>query len=532
MYSIPIFNAEREAGLEEAIKANASIAYVVPVQKLDSDNKPELLPLKTAAFLGAVTKAGEHDFDLYYTVSVLVSTAWNKNDDVFDSIEVWTARHTPEHKPTNIEHNEKEIVGHIVGNWPVNDDYSSIPEDKPADELPDFYHLVTSSVIYRNWQDSTLKARAEELIQQIEEGTKFVSMECIFKGFDYAVISPDGSNHVIARSKESAFLTKHLRSYGGTGEYDGYRVGRLLRNITFCGKGFVDKPANPNSIIFSKPDMINFNKATIVSLNPFKPENGVSNITMNKITSSQESKNMSDVNDVYLEELKANLQKALADNESLRTQLSKADIQKFEDQVADLTTKIEALEKDLAQSNQTLASVTDELKQANESKAKLQKEIEDAKANELQTKRVYTLVEGGLSKEEAEAKVAIFATLNDEQFAVIADTLIAKCGSDKEKEEMKKKGKAKCDPAEEDKEKKKKDAKASDPEEDDEDDDDDAQAQEDKEILETAQEDSQPDLTAANDSTEEKDELEVVRAGLLDFVNKKVMRKDCKSQEK
>ena len=47
----------------------------------------------------------------------------------------------------------------------------------------------------------------------------FVSMECIFRGFDYAVQAPDGNKHIVARNEETAFLTRHLRSYGGTGEY-------------------------------------------------------------------------------------------------------------------------------------------------------------------------------------------------------------------------------------------------------------------------------------------------------------------------
>jgi hypothetical protein len=44
-------------------------------------------------------------------------------------------------------------------------------------------------------------------------------------------------------------LTKHLRAYGGTGEYENYKVGRSLRGISFSGKGLVNKPANPRSII-------------------------------------------------------------------------------------------------------------------------------------------------------------------------------------------------------------------------------------------------------------------------------------------
>lgn len=78
-------------------------------------------------------------------------------------------------------------------------------------------------------------------------------MECLFSDFDYSVVSPDGEMKVVARNDESAFLTKHLRVYGGKGVYEGYKVGRLLRNIAFSGKGLVNKPANPRSIIL-QPD--------------------------------------------------------------------------------------------------------------------------------------------------------------------------------------------------------------------------------------------------------------------------------------
>ena len=76
-------------------------------------------------------------------------------------------------------------------------------------------------------------------------------MECIFNVFDYAVESPNGEYHVVARGENTAFLTQHLRAYGGGGVYQDHKVGRLLRNITFSGKGFVANPANPDSFILN-----------------------------------------------------------------------------------------------------------------------------------------------------------------------------------------------------------------------------------------------------------------------------------------
>ena len=54
---------------------------------------------------------------MYYTKSILVTSNWNKNDDVFDNMEVWNARQTPEHKPTNLNHDEHVLVGHMTENW-------------------------------------------------------------------------------------------------------------------------------------------------------------------------------------------------------------------------------------------------------------------------------------------------------------------------------------------------------------------------------------------------------------------------------
>ena len=78
-------------------------------------------------------------------------------------------------------------------------------------------------------------------------------MECYFKNFDYGLRNAaTGEFKVLARKEDTSYLTKHLRAYGGTGEHEGYTIGRVLRDITFSGKGFVDKPANSDSIIFSR----------------------------------------------------------------------------------------------------------------------------------------------------------------------------------------------------------------------------------------------------------------------------------------
>ena len=106
-----------------------------------------------------------------------------------------------------------------------------------------------ASVLYLKWDNPDFQKRIDDLIAGIARGQWFVSMECLLRNFDYALISPTGERKTIARSNESAWLTKHLRIYGGTGEYYGYKIGRLLRSFTFSGQGIVNNPANPKSII-------------------------------------------------------------------------------------------------------------------------------------------------------------------------------------------------------------------------------------------------------------------------------------------
>ena len=165
-----IFDQEKTDGLEEMLLAKASVSYASLATPLaqNSEHSDITRDLKTVASFS--------DEDLYYVQSILVSSSWNKNDDIFDKIEVWNSRHTPEHKPTNLEHNEDLIIGHIVSNWPITEDCIIIDDNTLLDNLPEKYHILTGSVIYRGFSKPELRARSEQLIQEIQNGSKYVSM--------------------------------------------------------------------------------------------------------------------------------------------------------------------------------------------------------------------------------------------------------------------------------------------------------------------------------------------------------------------
>jgi hypothetical protein len=428
-----IYNQEQLDGLTDAIQDCQSLSYTSKLEKvLDS-----LIPaIKEYAKFKSLSS--KDDKDLYYTRSVLVTSNWNLNDDVFDKGEVWKARHTPSHKPTNLEHDEKQLVGHITENWAINKNGDIISESVSENDLPDIFHIVNGSVIYRSWQDSKLSERAETLIGEIEEGKKYVSMECLFTNFDYAVISPDNQYNVVARTEQTSWMTKHLRAYGGKGEYEGYRIGRLLRNITFSGKGFVDKPANPNSIIFSKDDMFKFGQASYS--NPFEQnnlENGV-NIEIDKTKTIGET-HMSDILEKQNAELKEELKNLKVQLDEASAKMAKANIEKYEKTIEELTISKSSLESQIDDTalqyeelKEKCEALSQELEDVKKSESELRKRLAEEAAAKLKTDRISTLVDGGVEKEVAEKKVELFSNLNDEQFAAVSEEIISATKSKEE----------------------------------------------------------------------------------------------------
>lgn len=430
-----IFRSEIEDGLEHKIQSSASISYASMVEPCSKIN--QLKHIKSLA--------SYNDSDLYYVQSILVSSSWNKNDDIFDAGEVWIARHTPEDKPTNLEHDENTIIGHITANWPITEDGILIDENTPIENLPEKYHILTGSVIYKAFSNPELRARAQKVIDEIESGKKFVSMECFFNGFDYGLIETStGEFKVLARNDDTAYLTKYLRAYGGTGQHETYKIGRVLRNITFSGKGFVDRPANPDSIIFTKD---NFNKLVIEEKKDDLSKAGVHN---NTLTFSAENNIMSlDLEPVIKEvaEIKTKIEameiktaeaasEAIAQLETKNAELKTA-ISSYEVKIAELTSALEQAnsekeeaakkksEEDLVKEEE-MKKAKSELEAANEIIAGYKMQEEEMAKKEKKMKRMASLVEAGFDSESASATVDKFDSLDDEAFSAMTSLFAGK----------------------------------------------------------------------------------------------------------
>ena len=246
-----VYATEINDGIGDLITSSNKISFANVINATEEDQINSAVLAAKASKLDSSFATNEGQFDLHYVNTILVTTGWNKNDDVFGRQQTWTARNTPEDKPFNFEHNPAYVIGHITGNAIIDDSGSIVSSEG---ELPEKFHILTSGVLYKhlNSRDPEVENRMAEIIEGVSRGEWFVSMEALFTDFDYAVVTPDGNQKTVARGEDSSFLTKHLKAYGCTGQYEQYRVGRLLKNITFSGKGLVRRPANPESVfVFS-----------------------------------------------------------------------------------------------------------------------------------------------------------------------------------------------------------------------------------------------------------------------------------------
>jgi len=535
-----IYPQETDDGLAEKISASTTISYASIVEPCEVEQNQ----IKTK------TLAAVDDADLYYVQSILVSSSWNRNDDVFDRAEVWAARKTPEDKPTNLEHDENTIIGHITSNWPIDNEGKAIADDIGMDELPEKFHIVTGSVIYKAFSSPELKERAEKLIAEIEDGTKYVSMECYFKGFDYGLTDKaSGEYKVLARNDSTAYLTKYLRAYGGHGEHDNYKIGRVLRSITFSGKGFVNKPANPDSIIFNKrliEDLLDKKNDNLLKSGVLENKPTIHTDTENIVMSENIEKQVAEINDKLdsvsvncadqVAEAKATASELQQTNQTLEATMKEKEelLEAKSEELESLATKVEEekAKKDLemaemkkkakSELEEVVASKTEleealkaaqtSLEEANEVIAGYKMKEEEMAKKEKMESRKANLVEAGLDDDAASAAVEQFESLDDEAFASMTSLLATMKPAQAEEVEAEEDAEAKMPPALKEaleKKKKEEEGKASESDE----------LEEAESALEEVEAEETVDLSVGSDESETESAEASVRAELVEFVS-------------
>ena len=413
--NIKIYAEEIADGLEKAIRAGSTIAYTSEIlerrpsqgEATDAQNKIDNSVIKSLA-------QNNDQFDLFYLSSVLVSTGWNKNDDVFLPEELWAARKTAEDKQFNFMHNEKDIIGHITDNCVADFNGNEIEDNMEVwfhlrrdEEVPSEFNVVTNAVIYTSWSDPELRERTDKIVAEIKEGNKwFVSMECLFPHFDYSLMNSEGECRIVKREEASAYLTKHLRAYGGSGEYEGYKVGRALRNISFSGKGLVSKPANPRSVILKDSKSTNNSELVEVYASTVIKETNMSDVLQKQITElKSELSEARDRNDAIEKEMEVEKEKAV-----------QSQLESFEATISEKDKSIEELTASSDASNTEVESLNEQIAEAAKLRDEALAKIESMEQKARSDQRRAALADAGVEEDDIEETIASFESLDDEAF--------------------------------------------------------------------------------------------------------------------
>lgn len=428
-----IYKAEQDDGLSEQLeKSVAKIAAQIKIgQKADFDQMMGFLRRELANVQSIEELIGIDQPDLALVVSVLASVGWNLNDDIFTNEELWKARTTAIHKPINDMHDANVILGHIVDSYAVTKDGAKIPDG--AELIPSDFDVEVAGVLYRAFEK--LKDRIDEIISDAESGKMFVSMEAWFNDFAYGFLNPEtGQTQVVERNETTAFLTKHLRSFGGSGLFKGYRIGRVLKDFIFAGEGFVEMPANPESVI-KVAASVAVNSRDFKNIGPDEiPEGGVVDMENQELKELQEKLNEAVV---QLEEKDSVVAKLTQELEEIKAN-------DYATTIEELNTKIDELQGSVAETDEKLKSFETEkeelqkqLDEATQKAESTEAELDDIRKIEKARERMAKLSEVKVVENEEET-LAELREMSDETF----DLVIKYAGKAEEEEEEKEEVKA------------------------------------------------------------------------------------------
>lgn len=297
--------------------------------------------------------------DLLHVEAVLVTEGMNDNDDAFMREELKRSISSPILKPMNWQHRDENILGAMYAVEARDLDGNHLDAEDIGDQP---IELVIQGVVWHHLPH--IKSTAEQIVSRIEGGDLFVSMECWFDDYDYCLYTKAGELFDrISRKPETAFLDRHLRANGGSGFYNGMRIGRALSGVNFGGIAFVDRPANKRSFILNHFAFDPLAQAEVVEADSDGLDQGQV-ITQTTLFSNAEPTevNMNDLN---------------------RAAASAEDIAKGVEQVLDARERAAAAERtkaELTKATARNAELENELAQAKSALERLQAAIDNAHA--------------------------------------------------------------------------------------------------------------------------------------------------------
>lgn len=413
-----IYQAEHDAGLDDQMNNTGQALVTAPIsirnieQYFDGMSAADLI--KATDTVQTVEELlGQKQPDLALVVAILVSTGWNDNDDIFTPQETWKARLSPLHKPMNDNHNGERILGHIVKSRVLDksgNEIETIENDTPPSE----FDIEVAGVLYRAIPE--LADRIDEIITKAQTGEMFVSMECWFPDFGYGFIDPNtNETKLIERTEATAFLTKHLRIYGGSGQYQGYRIGRVFKDIIFGAQGFVSDPANPKSVVKVAAGKIVAPRVFVTAKLNDLLEGGVEDVDEKQVQELQ----------TKLDEAQANLESKVKEIAELQKEVGEFKASDHDGQITALTQKVEELTNNVTEASEKVGVVETakvelqkQLDEVTQRADKSEAELEEIRKTEKARERLTQLSKVKKIDDE-EATLAELCSMTDETFVVV-----------------------------------------------------------------------------------------------------------------
>lgn len=260
-----IFDDEKD--IENLVKNNkvSCDSQLIENKSLNVESLNNICKGNACAIASLAPKNYQPTEDVMPISSILVTDIWNANNDVFTSEEILSRYSTAKFKPINWMHKgseetENENIGVMLETTLVQGDIPEVNIITASDGVcknprgcSGKIHVKQDGIIWSGY----FPTYASKIKKGIKDSKLFVSMECFFEDFGYALRENEDSEIIfVDRKPSNSKMSKDLTAFGGSGKtkYEGktYQIGRWLKNITFSGQGVVYEPANKrNNKIYS-----------------------------------------------------------------------------------------------------------------------------------------------------------------------------------------------------------------------------------------------------------------------------------------
>ena len=357
-----------------------------------------------------------------------VVNKFNKNGDGIDSQTAVAINDYFVHKPTNIEHNRDQVVGHIVSSGFSSFIDSTIMSEEQVLETKEPVNISLAAVVYKMANSS--------LADMLEEGESSTvistSWELGFNDFAVAVGSENLKDCDIVYGEEAESMKDKLTCFGGTGKLDdGRSCYRLVVGEVFpLGVAFTTKPAADVSGVHvinenqeKKDEEIFAEKRKIYNMKNKSSQNLKINVIDDKETLNMETEKLINSLEALLNEKRREndfSEEAVASISKLVNDVIIEKSTEWKTQVDEVAAQKEELEQARAELSEKYDALNDELKSAQEKLESLEQEKADRESEAAFNGRMESLSsEFELSEEDLQivASEVREISLDEESFA-------------------------------------------------------------------------------------------------------------------